>query len=107
MDMYQDAVDDYNFAGASQILNSKIAQTGKSVTAINSIYKGLVENEQEMLKEFGDSPLTGKPYLDAKNLRIQNEKTFITWLPRVYQNLPFLIQNLYYLILPQLQKHHK
>ena len=89
MDMYQDAVDDYNFAGASQILNSKIAQTGKSVTAINSIYKGLVENEQEMLKEFGDSPLTGKPYLDAKNLRIQNEKTFITWLPKVYQNMPF------------------
>ena len=89
MDMYQDAVDDYNFAGASQILNSKIAQTGKSVTAINSIYKGLVENEQEMLKEFGDSTLTGKPYLDAKKLRIQNEKTFITWLPKVYQNLPF------------------
>jgi len=54
MDIYQDAVDDYNFAGASQILNSKIAQTGKSVTAIDSTYKGLVANEQEMLKDFGE-----------------------------------------------------
>jgi len=86
MDMYQDAVDDYNFAGASQILNSKIAQTGKSVTAINSTYEWLVENEQKMLKEFGE---IGQPYIDAKNLRIQNEKTFLTWLPKVYQNMPF------------------
>ena len=86
MDMYQDAVDDYNFAGASQILNSKIAQTGKSVTAIDSTYKGLVANEQEMLKDFGE---IGQPYIDAKNLRIQNEKTFLTWLPKVYQNMPF------------------
>ena len=86
MDIYQDAVNDYNFAGASQILNSKIAQTGKSVTAINSTYEWLVENEQKMLKEFGK---IGQPYIDAKNLRIQNEKTFLTWLPKVYQNMPF------------------
>ena len=86
MSMYQDAVDDYNFAGASQILNSKIAQTGKSVTAIDSIYEGLVENEQEMLKEFNEF---GKPYIDAKKLRIQNERTYLSWLPEIYQNLPF------------------
>jgi hypothetical protein len=86
MDMYQDAVDDYNFAGASQILNSKIAQTGKSVTAIHSTYKGLVANEQEMLKDFGE---IGQPYIDAKNLRIQNERTYLSWLPKIYQNMPF------------------
>jgi hypothetical protein len=86
MDMYQDAVDDYNFAGASQILNSKIAQTGKSVTAINSTYNGLVAHEQEMLKEYGE---IGKPYIDAKNLRIQNERTYLSWLPKIYQNMPF------------------
>jgi len=86
MGMYQEAVDDNNFAGASQILNSKIAQTGKSVTAIHSIYKGLVENEQEMLKEFNEF---GQPYIEAKNLRIQNERTYLSWLPKIYQNMPF------------------
>ena len=86
MGMYQEAVDDNNFAGAIQILNSKILQTGKSVTAINSIYKGLVANEQAMLDTYGEF---GQLYIQSKNLRIQNEKTYLSWLPKIYQNMPF------------------
>ena len=86
MGMYQEAVDDNNFTGASQILQSSILQTGKSVTAMNTIYKDYLNLENEQRAEFGD---TGAAYLEAKKMREQIEVNFKPNLPEIYQNMPF------------------
>ena len=86
MDDYLEAVEGFNFTGASQILNSKILQTGKSVTAINAIYNNLLEQQADVLETFGEK---SDNYAKITKLVQDNRKTFKSYLPPAYQNMPF------------------
>lgn len=86
MDEYLSAVEGSNFTGASQILNSKILQTGKSVTAINAIYNNLLEQKASALGTYGE---TSNEYVSISKLVEENRKTFKSYLPPAYQNMPF------------------
>ena len=86
MDEYLAAVEAANFTGASQILNSKILQTGKSVTAMNAIYNNLLEQQDKVELEYGKKSNNYKQITDI----VQNtKKTFKSYLPPAYQNMPF------------------
>jgi len=88
-DEYNSAVQDGNFTGATHILNSQISKTGKSVTAISSMYDVLVKNVTDAETAFNKGEGTEEAIVSATAALDRESKTLQAFLPPQYRNVPF------------------